>query len=67
MFLFCIIVIIAVSLFTKAPAPEQIQGLVFGTATSEQKAQTRASWDKWDIIHTIIILAVTAAFYWYFW
>jgi SSS family solute:Na+ symporter len=67
MFLFCIIVIILVSLFTKAPAPEQIQGLVFGTATPEQKAVTRASWDKWDIIHTVIILGITVAFYIYFW
>lgn len=67
MFLFCIIVIIVVSLCTKAPAPEQIKGLVFGTATEEQKAETRASWGKWDVIHTIIILAITAAFYWYFW
>jgi SSS family solute:Na+ symporter len=67
MFLFCIIVIIVVSLLTKAPAPEQIKGLVFGTASEEQKAETRASWDKWDIIHTVIILAITAAFYWYFW
>jgi SSS family solute:Na+ symporter len=67
MFLFCIIVIILVSLFTKAPAPEQIQGLVFGTATPEQKAATRASWDKWDIIHTVIILGITVAFYIYFW
>ena len=67
MFLFCIIVIIVVSLCTKAPAPEQIKGLVFGTATPEQKAETRASWDKWDVIHTVIILAITVAFYWYFW
>ena len=67
MFLFCIIVIIVVSLLTKAPAPEQIQGLVFGTATPEQKAATRASWNKWDIIHTIIILGITVAFYIYFW
>ena len=35
---------------TKAAA-EKIQGLVFGTATKEQKAATRASWDHWDIIH----------------
>ena len=67
MFLFCIIVIILVSLFTKAPAPEQIQGLVFGTATPEQKAATRASWDKWDVIHTVFILGITVAFYIYFW
>ena len=67
MFLFCIIVVIAVSLMTEAPSAEKIQGLVFGTSTPEQKAATRASWNHWDIIHTVIILAITAAFYWYFW
>ena len=61
------IAIIAVSLATEAPTAEKIQGLVFGTATKEQKAATRASWDHWDIIHTVIILAITGAFYWYFW
>lgn len=67
MFLFCIIVVIAVSVFTTAPSEEKIQGLVFGTSTPEQKAATHASWNKWDIIHTLIILGITAAFYWYFW
>lgn len=43
MFLFCIIVVIVVSLATEAPTAEKIQGLVFGTATKEQKASTRAS------------------------
>ena len=55
------------SLCTKAPSPEKIQGLVFGTATEEQKAETRASWNYWDIIHTVIILGITVAFYIYFW
>ncbi len=67
MFLFCIIVVVVVSLFTKAPEPAKIQGLVFGTATAEQRAETRASWNKWDIINTVIILAITVAFYIYFW
>jgi len=67
MFLFCILVIVVVSLFTKAPEPALIQGLVFGTATDKEKAETRASWNAWDIINTLIILGITAAFYWYFW
>lgn len=67
MFLFCMIVVILVSLSTEAPSAEKIQGLVFGTSTPEQKAATRASWDHWDIIHSVIILGITAAFYWYFW
>jgi SSS family solute:Na+ symporter len=67
MFLFCIVVIVAVSLLTQAPSAEKIQGLVFGTATAEQKAATRASWTKWDVAHTCIILGITVAFYVYFW
>ena len=67
MFLFCIVFAIVVSLITSKPQDSQIKGLCFGTATAEQKAVTRASWNKWDIVHTVIILAVTVAFYIYFW
>jgi len=66
-FLTCILVCFAISLFTRKPEAAQIQGLCFGTATKEQKAETRASWNKWDIIHTVIILSVIIAFYVYFW
>lgn len=67
MLLFCIVVVVVVSLMTEAPSEEKIKGLVFGTATPEQKAATRASWNKWDVIHSTIILAITVAFYIYFW
>ena len=67
MFLFCVAVIVLVSMFTQAPSDKKIQGLVFGTATPEQKATTKASWDRRDVIHTCIILAITVAFYIYFW
>ena len=67
MFLFCVAFAVVVSHFTRRPAKEQVQGLCFGTATPEQKAATRASWNKWDVIHSCIILAATIAFYIYFW
>ena len=67
MFLFCLVVVIVVSYCTEAPSPEKIKGLIFGTSSKEQLAETRASWNAWDILHTCIILAITAAFYWYFW
>ena len=56
MFLFCIIVVIIVSLCTEAPSEEKIRGLVFGTSTPDQIEATRQSWDKWDVINTVIIL-----------
>ena len=67
MLLFCLLVIFFVSLCTKAPSAEKIQGLVFGTSTPEQIEETRRSWNKWDVIHSVIILGITAAFYYYFW
>ena len=63
----CCLVVIVVSLCTEAPSKEKIQGLVFGTSTPEQIAATRASWNHWDVIHTVIILGITIAFYIYFW
>ncbi|MCR4593040.1 MAG: sodium:solute symporter [Bacteroidaceae bacterium] len=67
MLVVCCLVVIVVSLITDAPEKEKIQGLVFGTSTPDQIAATRASWNKWDVIHTIIILSITVAFYIYFW
>lgn len=67
MLVFCLVVAIVVSLFTQKPNEAKIQGLVFGTSTAEQRAATRASWNHWDIIHTVIILGITVAFYIYFW
>ena len=67
MLVVCCLVVILVSLCTKAPDQAKIQGLVFGTSTPEQRAATRASWNHWDVIHTIIIIAFTVAFYIYFW
>ena len=67
MLVFCMLVIIIVSLFTKKAPDTQIVGLTFGSATPEQRAKSRASWNHWDVIHTVIILSVIAIFYYYFW
>ena len=67
MLIVCCLIVIIVSLCTEAPEEQKIRGLVFGTSTPEQRAATRASWNHWDIIHTVIILGFTVAFYIYFW
>jgi SSS family solute:Na+ symporter len=38
-----------------------------GSATAEQKAITRASWNNWDVVLSAIVLIVVIAFYAYFW
>jgi SSS family solute:Na+ symporter len=67
MLVFSIIVVMVVSRFT-APAPAaQLIGLTFSSATPEQRAASRSSWNKWDFIHTAIIIGLTVLFYIYFW
>jgi SSS family solute:Na+ symporter len=61
-----IIVIIVVSLLTKRPDKEKIKGLTYGSVVPEQKAENRASWNKWDVIHTAIVAGIVIAFYIYF-
>jgi SSS family solute:Na+ symporter len=67
LFLFTVVLMVVVSRFTRAPDEEQLKGLTFASSTPEQIAETRASWDYWDVIHTAVIGAVIGAFYVYFW
>jgi len=62
-----ILVIIIVSRFTQAAPASQIQGLTFSSASADQRAATRASWNHWDLVHSGIILTITIIFYIYFW
>jgi len=66
LFVICLLVTIVVSLMTRPPSKEQLR-YTYYAATPEEKAATRASWNKWDVIHTLIILGVIVAFYIYFW
>ncbi len=67
MLVLSLLVIIVVSQFTPKAEKAQLQGLTFASITPEQKAATRASWNHWDLIHTVIILGITTVFYIYFW
>ncbi|MEL6866261.1 MAG: sodium:solute symporter [Bacteroidota bacterium] len=58
MFVFCVVLTVVVSLATEKPSEEQLVGLTFGTLTEAQKASNRASYNKWDIIFTLIILVI---------
>jgi SSS family solute:Na+ symporter len=67
LFFLVIIVMIVVSFFTRAADLSKIKGLYFGSATPEQRALTRASWSRWDVINSLIIIGFIIAFYIYFW
>ena len=59
-FLFSVIVTITVSLVTDAPAVERLKGLTYSTLTDEQKEANRNSYTIWDIIFSLIVVAIVA-------
>ncbi len=67
LFFIIIALMVIVSFFTKVKDAALIQGLYFGSATAEQKAITRASWNNWDVINSAIIIVIILVFYAYFW
>lgn len=67
LFIAILVIVIATSLFTRRASDEQIAGLTYGSISAAQRAEIRAGIDKWDIIHTVIILLITAAIYTRFW
>ncbi len=66
LFFFCIVAMVVISLLTKRPSQEQLK-YTYAASTHEDRAATRASWNTWDIINTLIILGIIVAFYLYFW
>jgi SSS family solute:Na+ symporter len=66
LFLFCVVLVVVISLVTSKPTEKQLQYTILA-ATAEDKTKSRASWNKWDVIHTVIILGIVALFYFYFW
>jgi len=59
-FLFSVIICVVASLLTPAPSEAQIQGLTYGTLTAEQKAANRNSYSTWDIVFSLLVLAIVA-------
>jgi SSS family solute:Na+ symporter len=66
LFLICIATMVGISLTTAPPTASNLQ-YTYAAATLADKKETRASWNKWDVIHTVIILSIVVAFYIYFW
>jgi solute:Na+ symporter, SSS family len=60
------VVMVGVSWATSPPAEEQIRSLTFGTATAEDRRDTRASWDYRDLLASAFVLACILGAYLYF-
>jgi solute:Na+ symporter, SSS family len=66
LFLFCCTTLVVVSLFTAAPSAQQIENLTFATNTAEGRQEVRDSWNKWDVVHTVVVLLIILSVYLYF-
>lgn len=66
LFLVSIAMMVAVSLFTPAPSYEHINGLTYGTTVAEDRERSRASWDRKDVINSLVVLAIIAMVLLYF-
>jgi len=67
LFIVVIISMVIISYFTKKKDPATIVGLTMGSATAAQRAETRESYNYWDIINSVIIITIILVFYAYFW
>jgi SSS family solute:Na+ symporter len=66
LFLFSIAVMVTVSLLTPKPDEEHIRGLTFATTVAEDKAASRASWNKWDVILSLVVVVIIVGIFVYF-
>jgi SSS family solute:Na+ symporter len=65
LFFVSIAIMVAVSLFTEKPSDTQLKGLTFATTVAEDRAASRASWNKTDVVLSLIVLVfiITAFIY----
>lgn len=64
--LISIVLVIVFSYTAPAPAKEKLAGLTYGSLTDEDRREIRASWGKFDIILSAIVLGLVAGMYLYF-
>ncbi|MDY6927797.1 MAG: sodium:solute symporter [Pseudomonadota bacterium] len=67
LFVLVTVIMIVVSMFTKAASEEKLQGLTFRTLGKGTMKEVVDGLDKWDYIHTVGILGITAFIYIRFW
>ena len=66
MFIFSILLCVGVTLATSEPDYNKITGLSFGTLTVEQKLENKNSYEKIDLILSVILVIIVVAILNYF-
>jgi len=65
-FIVSVVVMVAVSYATEAPALERIQGLTFATTSTDDRAKSRSSWGRGDVVASVIVIVLIVMAYLYF-
>lgn len=65
-FLVSVVVMIGVSYMTEKPSEDRLRDLTFSTMSDEHRRDSRASWNKWDVISSGGVLVVILIAYLYF-
>jgi solute:Na+ symporter, SSS family len=65
-FLICAVTMVVVSYATPPPSEQSLTGLTYATVTTEQKRETRRSWNQWDVVNSVVVLALILTAYLYF-
>ncbi len=66
LFVLTAVLMVVISLMTKAPDPKTIKYTWYG-ATPEEKAATKASWNAMDVVLSAIVIGCVVFFYIKFW
>lgn len=61
-----IIVVTIVSHLTEAQPASQLAGLTFSAFSDEDRREIRESWNRWDVLATVVILGFVLSLYLYF-
>jgi SSS family solute:Na+ symporter len=62
LFVLTAVLMVVISLITAAPDPKTLKYTYYG-ATEQEKAITRASWSATDVVLSLVVVAICAAFY----
>jgi SSS family solute:Na+ symporter len=66
LFLFSIVLMVVVSLLTAKPSEAQLNGLTYATTVAEDKAKSRASWNKTDVVLSLVVVVIIVLVFLYF-
>ena len=66
LFVITAVLLVVISLLTKAPDPKTVKFTYYG-ATPGEKAATRASWNAMDVILSLVVVGLCVLFYIKFW